>query len=167
MIVVSDTSPLNYLILTNAVGVLPTLYESVFVPTQVLEELRRPQTPVLVRNWADDLPKWLEVRAVSEPFHPATTRLDKGEAAAITLADELSIDKLLIDDLDGRHMAKRELALNVVGTLGILLEADEAGILDAAEAFERLKSQTTFRWSLRLETDFYASLRMLRRMNHR
>jgi predicted nucleic acid-binding protein len=148
VIVVSDTSPLNYLVLIEAVRVLPVLYETVVLPSQVLAELQREQTPINVRMWADNLPNWVTVRFVSEPFHPATIGLDIGEAAALSLAHELSVETLLIDELDGRQVAKRELALSVVGTLGILLEADEAGILDASKAFERLKSQTTFRWSL-------------------
>ena len=164
MIVVSDTSPLNYLVLINAVAVLPSLYVNVVIPSEVLEELRRPQTPADVRKWANDLPEWVTVRSVSQPFHPATRSLDKGKATAITLANELGIDKLLIDELEGRQIAKRLFTLDVVGTLGVLLEADSAGVLDASDAFERLKKQTAFRWSLKLESDFSASLRTLRRM---
>lgn len=165
MIVVSDTSPLNYLVLIEAVEVLPVLYETVVIPTQVLEELLSKETPASVRIWADNLPNWVTVHTVSGPFHPATKDLDRGESAAITLANASRIDTLLIDELKGRQVAKTQLALSVVGTLGILLEADEVGILDAAEAFERLKSHTTFRWSSKLVTDFHTILRMQRRMN--
>ena len=41
MIVVSDTSPLNYLILINAIDVLPMLFEEIYVPARVMEELER------------------------------------------------------------------------------------------------------------------------------
>jgi len=40
MIVVSDTSPLNYLILIDADHVLPLLYDRVVIPTVVWNELR-------------------------------------------------------------------------------------------------------------------------------
>jgi predicted nucleic acid-binding protein len=36
MIVVSDTTPLNYLLLINAINVLPQLFREVYVPQQVL-----------------------------------------------------------------------------------------------------------------------------------
>jgi len=40
IVVVADTSPLNYLIQINCDQVLPALYERVFVPSAVVEELR-------------------------------------------------------------------------------------------------------------------------------
>jgi len=36
VIVVSDTSPLNYLILVEAIDVLPQLYAEVYIPHQVI-----------------------------------------------------------------------------------------------------------------------------------
>lgn len=39
MIIVSDTSPLNYLILIQAVHILPALYGKVYAPTEVLNDL--------------------------------------------------------------------------------------------------------------------------------
>jgi predicted nucleic acid-binding protein len=45
MIVISDTSPINYLILIECVNVLPELYGRVVIPEGVLEELQRQSTP--------------------------------------------------------------------------------------------------------------------------
>jgi len=39
MIVVSDTTPLNYLILTESIHVLPTIFGRVYAPSVVLKEL--------------------------------------------------------------------------------------------------------------------------------
>jgi predicted nucleic acid-binding protein len=39
MIVVSDTTPLNYLILIDSVAVLPALFGRVCAPAAVIEEL--------------------------------------------------------------------------------------------------------------------------------
>jgi predicted nucleic acid-binding protein len=50
MIVISDTSPLNYLILIEYVHVLPELYGRVVIPQGVFDELQRPSTPDLVRG---------------------------------------------------------------------------------------------------------------------
>jgi predicted nucleic acid-binding protein len=46
--VISDTSPLNYLILIGCDDVLPQLYHQVVVPAAVLQELRHADTPVVV-----------------------------------------------------------------------------------------------------------------------
>ena len=56
--VVSDTSPLNYLILIEQINLLPQLYTRVLVPASVHEELNAPETPELVRNWIASLPNW-------------------------------------------------------------------------------------------------------------
>ena len=42
MIVVSDTSPLNYLVLIEEVEVLPAIFGRVVVPPAVVEELQAP-----------------------------------------------------------------------------------------------------------------------------
>ena len=55
--------------------------------------------------------------------------LDPGEAAAIALGVELQADLLVCDDLRGRQVAEAE-GLDVVGTLGILLRAKQAGHLE-------------------------------------
>jgi len=52
--------------------------------------------------------------------------IDEGEAAAIVLALEQKADLVLMDDYDGRAMAK-EYNLKVVGTIGILLKAKLEG----------------------------------------
>lgn len=38
-VVVSDATPLNYLVLIDAIGVLPRLYSSVLIPSAVATEL--------------------------------------------------------------------------------------------------------------------------------
>ena len=84
MLVVADTSPLNYLILVGDVRVLPPLYGRVLVPPQVHDELLREKSPETVRRWASTLPEWLEVRRPASV--EAQPELDEGEATAIALA---------------------------------------------------------------------------------
>ncbi len=45
MIIVSDTSPLNYLVLIGCVDVLERLFGRVIIPEAVLNELRHEKTP--------------------------------------------------------------------------------------------------------------------------
>jgi predicted nucleic acid-binding protein len=61
MIVVSDASPLNYLVLIDAVDILPALFGRVLTPPAVWCELHRDRTPEAVRQWASQPPPWLEV----------------------------------------------------------------------------------------------------------
>jgi predicted nucleic acid-binding protein len=58
-VIVSDTTPLNYLVLIDAVEVLPRLYQRVLIPPAVRDELARPQTPEPVRLWLASPPSWL------------------------------------------------------------------------------------------------------------
>ena len=44
-VVVSDTSPLHYLIQCDAVHVLPALFQQVLMPPVVFAELQHPPTP--------------------------------------------------------------------------------------------------------------------------
>jgi predicted nucleic acid-binding protein len=62
MVVVAGATPLNYLILINAMEVLPQLYGRVLVPMAVVEELKNPEAPAAVRAWVAKPPGWLEVR---------------------------------------------------------------------------------------------------------
>ena len=63
MIVVSDTSPLNYLVLIEAVEVLPAIFGRVVVPPTVIEELQAPGARDAVKAWIAAPPSWLEVRS--------------------------------------------------------------------------------------------------------
>jgi len=150
MIVVSDTSPINYLVLVDQVDRLYDLYRRVIVPPSVMEELRAPQTPRLVQEWLATQPTWLEVQSPAKPPDPRLKYLGADERDAIALAEELSADRLLIDDRDGRREAG-ERGVPVVGTLGVLALSAERGLLDLAEVFDRLRG-TTFRASPRLLT---------------
>ena len=59
IVVVADTSPLNYLIQINCDHVLPALYERVLVPAAVVEELHHARTPAAVHTWLAHTPSWL------------------------------------------------------------------------------------------------------------
>src|SRR5271157_10906 len=110
-IIVSDASPLHYLVLIGEVDLLPALYGSVLLPEAVADELRRPQTPAAVRDWLSLSPTWLEIvppgaRGRAETTGgislPALAYLGQGEREAIILALDRNADLLLIDDLGGR-----------------------------------------------------------------
>ncbi|OLE50897.1 MAG: hypothetical protein AUG51_25690 [Acidobacteria bacterium 13_1_20CM_3_53_8] len=51
MTVVSDTSPINYLVLIDSVHILPDLFEQIVVPQAVRDELLAAGAPDKVKNW--------------------------------------------------------------------------------------------------------------------
>jgi predicted nucleic acid-binding protein len=71
MIVVSDTSPLNYLVLIGAIDVLPELFQEVRVPPAAMRELTHDRTPEAVKVWAASPPDWLLITAPSGLIHEA------------------------------------------------------------------------------------------------
>jgi len=59
VIVVSDTTPLNYLVLIGAINVLESLFQKVYAPSSVIRELMDEKAPESVRRWAASPPAWL------------------------------------------------------------------------------------------------------------
>jgi predicted nucleic acid-binding protein len=147
MIVVSDTSPINYLILIDAMNVLPVLFGQVFIPPMVFDELRQERTPEKVRRWIEKPPIWLIVRAPIQ-LDPSLD-LDPGEAHAISLAMELKADRLLIDERAGTLAAETR-RLRPLGTLGVLIAAGQSKLLNVSEMLDILSTKTNFRVSAEL-----------------
>jgi predicted nucleic acid-binding protein len=143
MIVIADTSPLNYLILIRQTSLLPALYGRVFIPEAVCTEMKQPRTPAAVRDWMAHPPDWLEIRKVNRAVDSDLEDLDSGEQEAITLAQELQASVMILDERDARREARRR-HFTVVGTLGVLEEASKRGLLDLPSAITDLQ-KTTFR----------------------
>jgi predicted nucleic acid-binding protein len=137
VIVVSDTSPLNYMVLINVIDVLPSIFSRVYVPPSVIVELTRSKTPQLVREWAGAPPNWLTVAAPTNRL-PSTASLGDGEADALSLAKELHIVDVLIDERRGRTIAIRE-GLIPLPTLAVLERAAADGLLNLGLTLDKLK----------------------------
>jgi predicted nucleic acid-binding protein len=148
VIVIADTGPVNYLVLIGSADLLQRLYVRVIVPQSVIEELRQPGTPSVVLSWIGTPPDWLEVRP-DPPADPTLNFLDPGERAALSLAEVLNADELLIDERAGRAEAERR-HLRVTGTLGVLADAHLAGLADFEQSLARLRT-TNFRLSAEVE----------------
>ncbi len=84
-------------------------------------------------------PSWIELRTPSRTADPALESLNVGERDAILLATELNATRLIVDDLQGRQEAQRR-GLRVTGTLGVLGEAASLGLLNIADALNRLQA---------------------------
>lgn len=154
MLVIADTSPLHYLVLIEHVAILPALFERVLFPPAVVEELQRPRTPTRVRVWMASLPTWLEMRRLHQPLIPLRLPLGAGEREAITLAQDLQADLVLMDDLEGRQEAEHH-GLAVMGTLRVLELAAEHGLIDFPTALTKLQA-TSFHLPLSLVRNMLA-----------
>jgi predicted nucleic acid-binding protein len=141
MIVISDTPPINYLVLIGQVDLLPKLFRRILIPPGVLSELKQPGSPGPVQVWMSSIPAWLEVRAPSG-LDP-DIRLRRGEVEAISLACELHAAEVLVDDMEARKAAVAR-GLRVAGTLLVLDRAAQQELVYLPEALERLL-QTNFR----------------------
>ena len=153
MLVIADTSPLNYLILIDAVDLLPRLYQRVVLPQAAWDELTHPYAPATVSKWANSLPRWIEIQHAPSSANSDSTlaSLGSGEREAIALAElyrsQTEVLLLLDENAARKQAAARQLA--VTGTLGVVKAAAEQGWIDLAQAFARLR-QTNFRVSQEL-----------------
>jgi predicted nucleic acid-binding protein len=122
-----DASPLIALADIGQLVLLPDLFGRIFVPPTVDREASRVLRP------SGTLLAWIDVRAPRpDPMLTALRRqLDPGEAEALALALERRLF-LVIDDAAGRRRATA-LGIPWTGTLGILQQAKEAGLIDLAK----------------------------------
>ena len=148
MIVVSNTSPICYLVLIEAVDLLPQLYGEVVIPQAVRDELGAPGSPLVLRQWIENPPVWLKVESVPTSIDESLKDLDKGEREAILLAQTEKANLIILDEQRARAIATNR-GLTVIGILGVLYQAALQDLVNLFEAIERLKT-TNFRVSTKL-----------------
>ena len=135
--VISDTSPLNYLLLIGEIELLPKLFGEVIIPSDVFAELSDPRAPLVVRAFVASLPEWAKVRSLES--EPLDLGLDAGETEAISMAIELHISAILVDERRGRIAAKLQ-GLTTIGTLNILEAVDIRGLVDLENVIAKLRA---------------------------
>ena len=138
--------PIHYHVLIGEADILFRLFAKILIPEMVRNELLHPEAPEAVRAWTAALPDWLDVHETPEADNAdhVLTRLDRGERAALVLAQTVRADLLLIDDREA-VAAARGRGFLVTGTLGILDLAARRGFIDLAAAVARLRA-TNFRY---------------------
>jgi predicted nucleic acid-binding protein len=138
MKVVVNATPLISLALLDRLSLLKQMFEEVFVPLTVYEEVvvhgvGRPGSEALAA--AD----WLTVMPIdaSVAIEPLLLGLDAGELEVLLLARQITPDWVIVDERLARSVAFA-LGLPVKGTLGILLTAVLAGLLSKEQALADL-----------------------------
>jgi predicted nucleic acid-binding protein len=131
---ISNTSPLLYLYRIGGIDWLPKLFDEVWTPEAVRNELRAG------RSKGYDVPNpdeysWLNiVNPKSTPSEWLALDLGAGEIAAMALALENSDRVVLLDDMLARRTAQVA-GLQVWGTLKVLLEAKSHGLIGKIEPY--------------------------------
>ena len=128
-LVISNNSPLVALSTLDLLFLLRELYTEVLIPEEVQSEfLAIEQT---TRQAALDNSPWITTVSLTIPLNPADYGgLGAGEAAVFALAEEHRADLVILDDREARQYAE-QIKLPMKGTVGILLEAKERGLIEA------------------------------------
>ena len=131
---ISNTSPLLYLYRIGAIDWLPKLFDEVWTPEAVKNELQEGRSKGYDVPDPADYP-WLNVvNPKSMPSEWLALDLGAGEIAAMALVLENRDRIVLLDDMLARRTAQVA-GLQVWGTLKVLLEAKSQGLVDKIEPY--------------------------------
>lgn len=129
MRVVCNTSPLILLGKIHQLDLLLQLYKEVFIPGSVWDEIEEGSGKEVKRIQSLLQTSKVQLRkATKQALERVSVDLGPGEREAIALALETRADLVILDDHKGRCIA-REKGLSVTGTIGVLVEARERGVI--------------------------------------
>ncbi len=133
-VIISDTSCLILLDNIGELDLLHKLYGTIITTTDVKLEFGK------------DLPHWFEIKEPADKNYQTIIEntVDKGEASTIALAIEYDDCLLIIDDLKGRKFAQ-QLGLNIIGTMGVIVDAKLSGIISSIKPLIQKMRNTNFR----------------------
>ncbi len=148
MSIVSNASHLIGLSFIYELDLLRQMYGSILIPEAVWQEVgvagvNQPGHDAFIKA------NWIERHSVKnrQLTMALLQDLDAGEAEAIALALETNADLLIIDERLGRRTAQH-FGLNVVGVVGVLVEAKHRGIVRAIKPYlDQLRDIAGFRIS--------------------
>lgn len=126
--VISNNSPLVALWHLDRLSLLRDLYTEVWIPQGVEKEFLG--TKKKSRQEALNKAPWIKtVDLVDSEKASIYNRLDSGEAAVLALANEHEARLVIIDEKKARQEILK-IGLPFKGTVGILLDAKEEGLVD-------------------------------------
>lgn len=147
-VVVSNSSPLIYLAKVARLDLIRDLYERIWIPTAVFDEvvargkaLQISDASIIERAVGDWISKeGVELEAASAyGFLDQNERLGRGEKEALKLCRQLSASFFIVDDMEARRVAKI-LKIRPIGTCGVLVQAYRRNLITARETEEILHS---------------------------
>jgi len=161
-IIISDTTALITFAKSDILSLLDNLFEVIYIPIAVHNELIIKDD--IVKYRIDKFDK-ISIKKVSDLSILKTIekfKIDKGETEAISLALELDL-KLIIDEKKGRQVALSQ-GVSIVGVLGILIENYRQDFIrfDDAHYYFELVKKNGLRVNEKLEEIFYIRLQEIK-----
>lgn len=145
MLIISDSSPIICFIKINRLGILQQLFGQVFVPPIVYQEIQ--QIKGLGYSVDEFLQaKWITVKSPAnhQLFEDLSKKIDQAEAQAIALANEFTVDFLLIDERRGTAIA-REMGIKTIGVIGVIIRAKEKNLVTSGKTIlDELREKPKF-----------------------
>ena len=143
-VVIADASCLILFTNIQRLDVLEKLFSVLWITDEVKDEYGLP------------IPSFISIH---EPIDSGRRQalmllLDRGEASSIALAAENPGCQIIIDEKKGRRIALA-LGLEVIGTLGVLIEASSIGFFEADSSLLEKLDQSGFRLSPELKKKLY------------
>ncbi len=140
MIVVVNSRALIGLARIRELEILQQLYGLIYVSAPVYNE-------IVVDG--KDMPgareirtgEWIQKKEIKEmtTFQILQIDLDPGEAGTIVVAIELNADLTILDEVAARRMGNH-MGLNIIGTIGVLIDAKKLGIIANVKSYmDRLR----------------------------
>lgn len=118
-VAISNTTPLMALNLIGRLDLLKAFYKEIWIPEAVWKEIEAgEQVGLDIQAIREGRASWIHVEKVKDRERlKYLVDLDVGEAEMLILAEDLSADRVIIDEKLGRQYAKR-FGFKVTGTLG-------------------------------------------------
>jgi predicted nucleic acid-binding protein len=143
--IVSNTTPLSNFLHLNRMDILQRLFTHIHIPQLVREELEEFfSTHEQLQKALQD--GFLVVHTIQSSviLKQFLNVLHQGEAEALGLYIEQQAVLCLVDEKDARAFATMN-GINISGTLGVLIQAKQRGIIDAVKPLmDTLRTQHYF-----------------------
>jgi uncharacterized protein len=153
-VVVADTGPLIALALLDLLPVLSRLFSTIYVPDGVIceatHDVTRPGARAIL-NAVENNHIVCQSITISDAYLDLAELLDKGEAEALALAEQLDAIAL-VDERRGRKVAIRR-GIALTGTAAVLIKAKRAGEIAAVKPLLRELAKSGYRLSNKLVDD--------------
>jgi predicted nucleic acid-binding protein len=131
--IVCNTGPIIALSAIRKLNILKNLYETVYLPSAVYNEIVTGEEHLREFYQFRDI-DWFNILELQQPMDPLlSTVLDIGEASVIQLSREIGVMKILMDERKGRKVAREIYGLTVIGTARILVDAKKANLISSVK----------------------------------
>lgn len=123
---------------------LHRLFNTIIIPPAVRAEVLNEPALAAVQTAISE--GWISEQRPSDTsaIRLLNETLDLGESEAIALAQQTAPQWIILDDLAARHVAEA-MGLPVIGTLGVLLRAKDAGhITEVKPLLDKLRDQSLY-----------------------